>query len=82
MGLQGLGSGGALKLSAGILGRWSPPRKLLGSKEHLDWLKIHLNVVKITTVQDYKHLKEQCEWNNIYTVSKLRVKQEKYESRI
>ena len=50
--------GGALKLSAGILGRWSPPRKLLGSKEHLDWLKIHLNVVRITTVQDYRHLKE------------------------
>ena len=81
MGLQGLGRG-ALKLSAGILWRWSPPRKLLGSKEHLHWLKIPLNVVKITTVQDYKHLKELCEWKNIYTVSKLGVKQEKYESRI
>ena len=38
----------ALRLSARVL------RKLSGSKEHLDWLKIDLNVAKIITVQDYK----------------------------
>ena len=32
-------------------------RKFLGSKEHLDWLKIVLNVAEITTVQDYKRTK-------------------------
>ena len=31
----------------------SPLRKFLGSKEHLDWLKIDLNAVNIRTVQDY-----------------------------
>ena len=31
---------------------------LLCSKEHLDWLKIDLNVAKIITVQDYKHTKK------------------------
>ena len=31
----------------------SPLRKFLGSKEHLDWLKIGLNAVEIRTVQDY-----------------------------
>ena len=39
-------------LSRGFRG-WSPLRKFLGSKEHLDWLKIDLNAVKIRTVQDY-----------------------------
>ena len=38
----------ALRLSARVL------RKLSGSKEHLDWLKIDLNAAKIITVQDYK----------------------------
>ena len=33
------------------------PRKILDSKEHLDWLKINLNV-KIITVQDSKHTKD------------------------
>ena len=28
--------------------------EFLGSKEHLDWLKMDLNVAKIITVQDYK----------------------------
>ena len=37
----------------GFRGR-SSLRKFLGSKEHLDWLKIDLNVAKIITVQDYK----------------------------
>ena len=32
-----------------------PLRKFLGSKEHLNWLKIDLNAAKITTIQDYKH---------------------------
>ena len=32
----------------------SPLSKLLGSKEHQDWLKIDLNMGKIITAQDYK----------------------------
>ena len=32
-------------------------RKFLGSKEHLAWLKIDLNVTEIIPVQDYKHTK-------------------------
>ena len=32
-------------------------RQILGSKEHVDWLKIDLNVAEIITVQDYKHKK-------------------------
>ena len=31
------------------------PKKILGSKEHLYWLKTDLNVAEIITVQDYKH---------------------------
>ena len=31
------------------------------SKEHLDWFKIGLNVTEISTVQDYKCTKSQCE---------------------
>ena len=34
------------------------PNKIFGSKEHLDWLKIDLNVAKIITLQDYKHTKQ------------------------
>ena len=34
-------------------------RKLLESKEHLDWLEIDLTVAKIITVQDYKHTKTE-----------------------
>ena len=44
-------AGGSEFLSRGFRG-WSPLRKFLGSKEHLDWLKIDLNVVKMRTVQD------------------------------
>ena len=40
-------------VSLGFRGQ-SPLRIFLGSKEHLDWLKIDLNVVKKVTVQDYK----------------------------
>ena len=36
---------------------WSPLRKLLGSKENLDWLKIDLNTAKIIIVQDYEGAK-------------------------
>ena len=32
-----------------------PLRKFLGSKEHLNWLKIDLNAAEIITIQDYKH---------------------------
>ena len=31
--------------------------EFLGSKEHLDWLKMDLNVAKIITAQDYKSIK-------------------------
>ena len=46
-------SGGALRLSAYFRGQ-SPLRKVLGSKEHLDWLTTDLNVAKTITVQDCK----------------------------
>ena len=32
-----------------------PLRKFLGSKEHVNWLKIDLNAAEIITIQDYKH---------------------------
>ena len=35
----------------------SPLREFLGSKEHLDWLKIELNATKIITLHDYKGAK-------------------------
>ena len=62
-------------LSRGFRG-WSPLRKFLGSKEHLDWLKIDLNAVEIRTVQDYICTKKLIE------IFKLRVKQVTYESNI
>ena len=46
-------AGGSEHLSRGFR-RWSPMRKFLGSKEHLDWLKVDLNAVEIRTVQDFK----------------------------
>ena len=30
-------------------------RKFLGSKEHLNWLKIDLNAAEVISIQDYKH---------------------------
>ena len=58
-------------------------RKFLSSKEHLDWLKTDLNAAKITTVQDYKHIKKNyCKCKYSYTVLKLRVNQVIYESKI
>ena len=62
-------------LSRGFRG-WSPLRKFLGSKEHLDWLKIDLNAVEIRTVQEYICTKKLIE------IFKLRVKQVTYESNI
>ena len=44
--------GGVVRASVGVLGV-----KCLGSKEHLDWCKIDLNVAEIITVQDYKWTK-------------------------
>ena len=35
----------------------SPLRNFLGSKKHLDWLKIDLNAAKIITVQEYEGAK-------------------------
>ena len=43
---------------SGVFRGGAPVRKLLGSTEHLDWLKIDLNVVKKITVQDHKHTKK------------------------
>ena len=42
------------ELSVGILGA-ETTKKILGSKEHPDWLKIDLNAAKLITVQEYKH---------------------------
>ena len=67
--------------SRGFRGQ-STLRKFLCSKEHLDWLKIDLNVAETITVQDYKHKEKQCEWKYTYTVLKLRAKQVIYESNI
>ena len=48
------GSGGVLRSQLWFQGTL---RKILGSKEHVDWLKIDLNVAEIITVQGYKHKK-------------------------
>ena len=55
--INGIGGGGGLGgvlRPQGFRGQ-STLRKFLGSKEHLDWLKIDLNVAETITVQDYKH---------------------------
>ena len=51
------GGGGALNPSAGGFRGLSSLRKFVGSKKHLDWLKIDLNVVKVIAVPDNKHTK-------------------------
>ena len=43
-------------LTRGFSGQ-SPLRTFLGSKEHLYWIKIDLNVTEIITVQGYKYTK-------------------------
>ena len=45
-------TGGSDPLSRGFRGQ-RPLQKVLGSKEHLDWLKTDLIAVEIRTVQDY-----------------------------
>ena len=71
----GDGGGCSEPLSKGFR-RQSPLKIFLGgSKEHLYWLKIDVNGAKISTVQDYKCIKNQCEWKYTYIVLKLRVKQ-------
>ena len=59
-----------------------PPTNYVGSKEHLDWLKIDLNGAKIIAVPGYKGTKNYCEWKYTYTMLKLRIKQVTYESKI
>ena len=49
-------------------------RKFLGSEEHLDWPKIALNVVEISTVQDDRRTKNSCKWKYTYIVLKFSVK--------
>ena len=44
-------SGGVLKPSGGFRGRCTL-RKFLGSTEHVDWVKINLNVAEIITIQE------------------------------
>ena len=48
------GGGGATDTLCRYFRGQSPLRTFLGSKEHLDWLKIYSNVAKIITVSDYK----------------------------
>ena len=64
-----------------IKSRGGSLRKFLGSKEHLDWLKIDLNVAKISTVKYYRHTKNSFQWKYTYVVLKLGVKQVTYKSR-
>ena len=40
-----------------VLASLIPSAGALGSKEHLDWLKIDLNATEIITVWHYKHKK-------------------------
>ena len=60
----------------------SPPRKLLCSKEQLDWLKADLNVVEIIIVQDYTQKINVNENTHVHTVLKLRDKQATSGSKI
>ena len=56
MSIGGAGGKHSEPLSKGCRGQ-SPLRKFEGSREHLDWLKIDLNMAEIITIQDYKHTK-------------------------
>ena len=57
-------------------------RKFLGSKEHLDWLNIDLNVAEIITVQNYKHTQKPMLMEvHMYSV-KAKSQQVIYESKI
>ena len=62
---------------------WSTLRKVLGSKEHLDWFKIDFNATEIITVQDYnKKVIVNGSTHILKLKLKLRVKQVIYESNI
>ena len=47
-------------------------KRLLGSKEQLDWLKIDLNAAKIITAHDYKHKK--LVWMEVHIYSSVNAK--------
>ena len=49
------GLGSTLSPSVGGFRGQSPLIKVLSSKEHLDWLKMDLNAVKIIAVQENKY---------------------------
>ena len=55
---------GVLSPSAGDLGGAVPLGKFVGSKEHLDWLKIDLNAVEINIVQDYICTKNEYKYSS------------------
>ena len=48
---------GVVKSKLGVKG-CCPLRTFVGSKKHLHWIKIDLNVTEIIIAQDYKHLKK------------------------
>ena len=50
------GSGGVLRPQWGFRGQ-STRKKILGSKEQLNWLKVDFNVAKVIAVQDYNNNK-------------------------
>ena len=50
--INGAGGGGVWGCSETPV---RPLRKFLGSKDHLNWLKIYLNAAEIITIQNYKH---------------------------
>ena len=60
---QSWGVWGYSETPAGVSGGRAP-WKNLGSKEHLDWLKIDFNVVKIITVPDYN--KKKSMWMEVH----------------
>ena len=60
----------------GAFSGWSTLKKSLGSKEHLDWLKIDLNATEIITVQDYKHKK--LVWMEVHICSVKAMESSRY----
>ena len=58
--------GGVLRPHWGFRG-WSGLKKISGSKEQLDWLKVDFSVTKVITVQDYNNNKMWMEVH-IYNV--------------
>ena len=43
-------------------------KKFLDPKEHLNWVKIDVNVAEIITIQDYKHKKLMLMEVHMYSV--------------